>query len=135
MVVDSSAVIAIAFGEANANEFDDTLLRSDGNVCSPVTFAECAMILIGKRAATPLADVVALFKTLKIEQAQMDRGQGLLAAEAFQRFGKGRRPAKLNLGDCFSYALAKSLQPPLLYKGEDFAKTDIVSALAVEAKP
>ena len=130
IVVDSSAIIAFAYGEVEAGLFYDLMTRAEACVCSPVTFAESAMVLIGKQAAMPVAEVIALFKALKIEQSSLTDDQGLLAAQAFLRFGKGRHPAKLNLGDCFSYALAKSLNAPLLYKGEDFGRTDIVAAVA-----
>jgi ribonuclease VapC len=76
-----------------------------------------------------------LVSSLGISLAPLDPSQANFASEAFLRFGKGRHPAKLNLGDCFSYALAKSLQAPLLYKGEDFAKTDIVAATAAGVRP
>jgi len=135
ITVDSSAVIAFAFGEPEADAFYDILTKAAASVCSPVTFAECAMVLVGKQVAMPLADVTALFRTLKIEQAGHGSDQRLLAAEAFLRFGRGRHPAKLNMGDRFSYALAKSLPARLLYKGEDFAKTDIASAMAPGVRP
>ncbi len=93
------------------------------------------MVLIGQRATTPLIEVQNLFWMLTIEVAEAEPAQGLLAADAFMRFGKGRHPARLNLGDCFSYALAKSLNAPLLYKGDDFGQTDIVSAVATDARP
>lgn len=70
-----------------------------------------------------------------IDIAPADPAQASIAANAFLRFGKGRHPAKLNLGDCFSYALAKSLNASLLYKGEDFGRTDIVPAVAQGAQP
>lgn len=130
IVVDSSAIVAIALDEPETPFFRAILARSSQSVCSPVTFAECAMVLIGKRAATPPAAVETLFEALKVKPAAMTGEAGLLAAEAFVRFGKGRHPARLNLGDCFSYALAKSLNAPLLYKGLDFGLTDIQPAAA-----
>ncbi|MFV3549583.1 PIN domain-containing protein, partial [Mycobacterium tuberculosis] len=93
--------------------FQRLLTEASDCVCSAVTFTECVMVLIGKRAATPLREVEALFGDLKVRPAALDPEQGRLAAEAFIRFGKGRHWAGLNLGDCFSYALAKSLQAPL----------------------
>ncbi|MGX5735509.1 type II toxin-antitoxin system VapC family toxin [Bosea thiooxidans] len=135
IVVDSSAVIAIAFGESDAALFHGALTHSERNICSPVSFTECAMVLIGKRSSIQLQDVEELFATLKIDTADHPDAMGRLAAEAFVRFGKGRHPAKLNLGDCFSYALAKSLNAPLLYKGDDFGRTDIASALPAGAQP
>ena len=69
----------------------------------------------------------------ELEIVAHDRELAHIAREAFLRFGKGRHPARLNCGDCASYALAKSLNIPLLFKGGDFAKTDIVPALAAPA--
>lgn len=135
IVADSSAIIAIAMGEPEAAYFQRLLADASDCICSPVTFTECVMVLIGKRAATPLRDVEALFDDLKVGRTALDIEQGRLASEAFLRFGKGRHPARLNLGDCFSYALAKSLNAPLLYKGNDFIHTDIVSAAATGARP
>ena len=135
IVVDSSAVIAIAFGESDAAEFHGALTHSERNICSAVSFTECAMVLIGKRGTTELQDVEELFATLKIDTVDQPAAMSRLAAEAFVRFGKGRHPAKLNLGDCFSYALARFLNAPLLYKGDDFSRTDIASALAAGAQP
>jgi ribonuclease VapC len=135
IVVDSSAIIAIAFDEEEADDFFAVLTSAEECLCSPVTFAECAMVLVGKRASTPPAAIDALFNTLNVKQSVMDGEHGRLATEAFLRFGKGRHPAKLNLGDCFSYALAKSLNAPLLYKGDDFARTDIASAATLGARP
>lgn len=135
IVVDSSAVIAIAFGESDAAQFYEVLTQAERTICSAVSFAECAMVLIGKRGSTRLQDVEELFATLGIDTADQPDAMGRLAAEAFVRFGKGRHPACLNLGDCFSYALAKSLNAPLLYKGDDFSRTDVTSALAAGARP
>ena len=135
IVADSSAIIAIAFGEPEAVLFQRVLAETSDCHCSAVTFTECVMVLIGKRAATPLHAVEALFDDLKVRPAMLDLEQGRLASEAFVRFGKGRHLASLNLGDCFSYALAKSLNAPLLYKGNDFIHTDIVSAAATGARP
>lgn len=135
IVVDSSAIIAIVYDEPEKAIFQEMLAETEDCLCSPVTFAECAMVLIGKRAETPLSSVEALFETLNIKQANMDATHSFLAAEAFRRYGRGRHPAKLNIGDCFSYALARALERPLLYKGDDFARTDISPALAKGARP
>jgi ribonuclease VapC len=133
MVVDSSAIIAIVLAETDASRFYDLLNQSSDSACSAVTFVECAMVLIGGRAQLPLTDVTELFDKLRIRRLDIDGEQTLLAAKAFQAFGKGRHPAKLNLGDCFSYALAKSLNASLLFKGDDFSQTDIVPAIAAGA--
>lgn len=92
------------------------------------------MVLSSRVAHLKVGGLQDALQTLAITQYSVDAQQSALAAEAFLRFGKGRHPARLNLGDCFSYALAKSLNAPLLYKGDDFAKTDIVSAATTDAK-
>jgi len=135
LVVDSSAIVAILTDEAEAPAFSDLLDKRPVNYCSAVTFVETFMVLTSRIASISVADLANALQTLAIEQRPVDHQQSALAAEAFLRFGKGRHPAKLNLGDCFSYALAKSLQAPLLYKGEDFGRTDIVSAATPGARP
>ena len=129
IVIDSSAIIAIIRGEPEAPAFSDVIDRSKAAICSMVTFAESYMVATGRFAGTPPHVHLALIRSLGIDTKPIDDGQALLAADAFFRFGKGRHPAKLNMGDCFSYALAKSVDAPLLYKGDDFGRTDIASAL------
>lgn len=135
LVVDSSAIVAILTEESEATVFSDLLDARPISYCSSVTFVETFMVLSSRIANLSVAGLAAALQTLAIEQRPVDAEQSGLASEAFLRFGKGRHPAKLNLGDCFSYALAKSLQAPLLYKGEDFARTDIASALTAGARP
>jgi len=130
LVVDSSAIVAILTEEAEAPVFSNLLDARPISYCSSVTFVETFMVLTSRISNLSAAGLAAALRTLAIEQRPVDTEQSALAADAFLRFGKGRHPAKLNLGDCFSYALAKSLDAPLLYKGEDFTKTDILSATA-----
>lgn len=130
IVVDSSAIIAILRNEPERDRLLAALNASAANFCSMVTFVESFMVSTNRNADAPVALHLRLLEDLGIEAAPLDQKQAVLAAEAFARFGKGRHPAKLNLGDCFSYALAKSLNAPLLYKGEDFGRTDIVAAVA-----
>ncbi|SFB98264.1 ribonuclease VapC [Bosea sp. CRIB-10] len=130
IVVDSSAIIAILRNEPERDRLLAALNASAANFCSMVTFVESFMVSTNRNADAPVALHLRLLEDLGIEAAPLDQKQAVLAAEAFARFGKGRHPAKLNLGDCFSYALAKSLNAPLLYKGEDFGRTDLVAAVA-----
>ncbi len=134
-VVDSSAIVAILTEEAGASVLADLLDARPISYCSSVTFVETFMVLSSRIANLSVAGLAAALQTLAIEQLPVDTEQSALASEAFLRFGKGRHPARLNLGDCFSYALAKSLNAPLLYKGSDFIHTDIVSAAATGAHP
>ncbi len=135
LVVDSSAIVAILTGEAEASAFANMLDATPVNYCSSISFVETFMVLTSRIANLTVSDLAEALRTLAIQQQPVDPAQSALAAEAFLRFGKGRHPAKLNLGDCFSYALAKSMQAPLLYKGEDFAKTDILAATEAGARP
>jgi len=135
LVVDSSAIVAILTEAAEATVFSDLLDARSISYCSSVTFVETFMVLSSRIANLSVAGLAAALQTLAIEQRPVDTEQSALASEAFLRFGKGRHPARLNLGDCFSYALAKSLNAPLLYKGGDFSQTDIVTAMAAGARP
>lgn len=96
---------------------------------SPVNYLELALRL--DRGKTPeLSQAVdPLVKKLNIRLVSVEPEQAQLAREAYARYGKGNHPAKLNLGDCFAYALAKARSEPLLFKGEDFRQTDVEAAL------
>ena len=102
--------------------------QSGSAVIGQVSYLETGMVLISRGYFATAGDLDAWLLDLTIERRE-DAGLGDLALFAFLEFGKGRHPARLNLGDCFAYALAKQLDAPLLYKGDDFAKTDIRSAL------
>ncbi|RDJ23671.1 type II toxin-antitoxin system VapC family toxin [Bosea caraganae] len=133
VVVDSSAIIAILRNEPEKADLIAVLSQNSSNFCSMVTFVESFMVSTNRNQDTPVDLHLGLLAELGIKTIGLDQDQALLAAQAFLRFGKGRHPAKLNLGDCFSYALAKSLNAPLLFKGDDFSQTDIVPAIAAGA--
>ena len=129
MIVDASALIAIIFDEPEGDRFNrvisDTL---DDLAMSLINFIEAAIRAdkAGKEAGKALDEII---RTADIEIAPVSREQLLLAREAYRTFGKGNHAAKLNLGDCFAYALAKARSEPLLYKGDDFRLTDVEAAL------
>ena len=127
MVVDTSALIAILFDEPEKPAFASAIDAAADPKVSAVTRVEAIMVYLGRRQSDP-ADVIALVGILGLKTIDVDRAQADRALDAFTRFGKGRHPARLNLGDCFVYALAASLNEPLLFKGSDFLKTDIVPA-------
>lgn len=135
IAIDTSALIAILFSEAEADAFERRIVVEP--VCmSTVSLQEASMVLAGRRPDRGPASwqrLDELIHDTPIEIVGYDREQAEIGREAFVRFGKGRHPARLNCGDCASYALAKSLGIPLLFKGTDFAKTDIVPALAPPA--
>jgi ribonuclease VapC len=95
---------------------------------SVVSYVETNMVIAGRRADADLRQVEALIKALGIETVPVNLEQGETAVASFMKFGKGRHRARLNLADCFSYALAKSREVPLLFKGDDFLNTDIIPA-------
>ena len=130
IAIDSSALVAILQNEPDALLFAEVIGAAEAIVVSAVTLFETSMVLAGRvqdETAWRLLD--ALMGRAKIEIVPFDAGQAAIARAAFLKYGKGRHPAALNFGGCASYALAKSKGAPLLYKGADFARTDIVSAL------
>lgn len=128
MIIDSSALAAIVFDEPDAAVFALATARAGEAHVSAVSLFEIEMVTLSRReGATALLNH--LLAHAQLIEVPFDRPQRELALQAFERYGKGRHPARLNLGDCCSYALAKLRNEPLLYKGDDFAKTDIVSAI------
>lgn len=129
IVIDSSALVAILNDEPERRQFIDAIVDHGDPRISASTYLETAMVLelrVGARAAREL-DV--LIEDVGISIIPFDHAQATIARDAFRRYGKGLHKAGLNFGDCFSYALAKALDAPLLFKGNDFALTDIKPAL------
>lgn len=128
MIVDASALLSITLGEADRLHFLEALDRSDGGTMSVVNYVEAGIRT--DRDPDPERGVFLneLMARFNIEIVPVTPEQGRIAREAHRRYGKGRHDARLNLGDCFAYALARARDEPLLYKGEDFAKTDIEAA-------
>jgi ribonuclease VapC len=129
IVVDSSVVVAILRREPDAPTWIDVIDRTSKALMSIVSFVETSMVIYGRRFDAAPGDIASLLGSLGIEIVPITLEQGELAVTAFLRFGKGRHRAALNLADCFSYALAKVHNAPLLFKGNDFSKTDLLSAL------
>ncbi len=126
IVIDASAVLAIYLAEPERDGFVFALASAPRRMISPVNFWEVVARAKSINGKSGVDEVLALLTTLGVEIEPIDAAMTHLAIEALQKYG--RRPAKLNLGDCFAYALAKSLNAPLLFKGDDFAATDIVAA-------
>lgn len=129
MVVDSSAVAAILFDEPEAVLFERMLADDPVRLMSAATLVESAIIVEARLGDEGAREFELWLQRLSIEIQPVDVEQADLARRAWRRFGKGRDRAALNFGDCFAYALAKVTGEPLLFKGEDFKKTDILSAL------
>ena len=131
MVIDTSAVIAILRLEAEAKAFADAIAATSLRLMSAVTMQESCMVLAGRTGGAECwVGLEELIERAAIQIAPYDDAQARMAREAFLHYGKGRHPAALNFGDCASYALARVRRMPLLFKGEDFARTDIDRAIA-----
>jgi ribonuclease VapC len=128
IVVDTSALFAIVARERERETFINILDQTDGAQCSAVSYVEAVMALTGRSKTTAAQKVSALFEEFRIEIVAVDPILAEASVAAFDLYGKGRHRARLNLGDCFSYALAKTRDLPLLFKGDDFVHTDIVPA-------
>lgn len=127
IAVDASAVLAILFDEPEASAFRK-LLTAEGGVMSPVNHWEVLVRARVELGETGPAEAEALLESLMVGVGTLSIDDSRLAALAFERFGK-RAPARLNLGDCFAYALAQTEGDGLVFKGDDFPKTDVKSAL------
>ncbi len=129
IVIDTSALLAILRREPEADRFLQIIAEADGCLLSAVSFLEASMVLAGRTGdATSWTELDALIARAGIEVVALDAALGEGARRAFLSHGRGRHPAALNLGDCASYALAKARGLPLLFKGDDFAKTDLRGA-------
>lgn len=131
IAVDSSALIAILRREPEADAFLRVIAGARQCCLSSVSLLETSMVLAGRGGdAVAWEGLDALIARANMQVVAQDREQAEAAREAFLRYGKGRHPAALNLGDCASYALARCWNLPLLFKGDDFPRTDIVPAIS-----
>jgi ribonuclease VapC len=130
IVLDSSVVVAILRSEAGFEQFVEVIDAADSTIMSHANFLEVGIVMIRRFGAASLTRLSRVRASFAVELRPTDEQQMELAIRAYAEFGKGTgHPAQLNYGDCFAYALAKSADQPLLYKGDDFARTDIRSAL------
>ena len=129
MIVDSSAILAIMFAESDAAEFAKAMSEAESCKISAATFVEVAVVVEAQTKDRGSRQLDAFLRRAGFVIEPVTEEQAHLARQAYSDFGKGRHPAGLNFGDCFSYALAKASGEALLFKGGDFSKTDIVSAL------
>ena len=128
MMVDSSAITAMIVGEPERELFEDLIMRVPTPVISVAAVVEISIVLRNKRRDADADALDEVLSELRLDVRAVDASQGKLARDAFAKYGKGRHPAGLNFGDCFTYALAKARDDVLLFKGDDFARTDIVRA-------
>lgn len=130
IVVDSSALLAIVLGEDDANLMAATLFQHRGGLhLASATMLEALIVAEARHPENGARELRTLLEVLDPLVVPVTAELAELGFAAWRRFGKGRHPADLNYGDCFSYALAKILGAPLLFKGSDFAQTDLASVL------
>ena len=129
MVIDSSALMAILRREPEEKAFRNAIKLASSRLVSAPTRVEAGIVALGRKGDAGLEQMQALLETLKLDVVPLSDKQAKLAIDAFRSFGKGRHPAGLNFGDCFSYALAKATGEPLLFKGDDFSQTDVKRAV------
>lgn len=125
MVIDTSAVIAILQQEPEAERLARAIAMADRRLLSAASLLEAGMLMRSRFGPHGERDLDKLLVSLKIEIAPVTAQQIAFARAAFSRFGKGLHPAALNFGDCFSYGLAKDIGDALLFKGDDFSRTDL----------
>ncbi|MFO1040084.1 MAG: type II toxin-antitoxin system VapC family toxin [Geminicoccaceae bacterium] len=129
MVVDTSAVVAILVGEPDAETIAEDISEAPARLISAVTRVELSFVIEGRKGELGRQDLDRLLASGSFEIVSVTPHHADLAIEAFGRYGEGRHPAGLNIGDCFSYALSMASGLPLLFKGVDCARTDVRTAM------
>ena len=124
-VIDGSVLVAVLIGEPEAGVILDVLAGLEQCRISAVTVLEASTVMASRRGSGGVAGLQSLFDVFDVEVAPFTADQAALTLDAWRSYGKGRHPARLNLGDCCAYALAKYSGRPLLAKGDDFPRTDI----------
>jgi ribonuclease VapC len=128
MIIDTSALVSILDQEAEAERLVRAIAAASERMLSAANLVETGIVMQVRRGDEAARDLDLLLAKLKIDIIPVSGKQANLARRAFQHYGRGRHPAKLNFGDCFAYALAKDSSAPLLFKGNDFSQTDIMIA-------
>ncbi|AYG04811.1 type II toxin-antitoxin system VapC family toxin [Gryllotalpicola protaetiae] len=129
IAIDTSALIAVIFGEPDASSIARTMLANAGDCSlSAATLVEASIVVEAKQGPAATQDLQLLIERIGAEIMPVDAQTAATAISAWRRFGKGRHRAGLNFGDCFAYALSKNSGLPLLFKGDDFTQTDIAQA-------
>ena len=125
MIIDTSAVIAMLFDEPERSAIAAAIESADALLMSAATFAEASIVVEARYGPAGRQEFDLLLERAAVELVPVDAAQAGAARQAWSQFGKGRNPAALNYGDCFSYALAVTEAQPLLCTGDDFSRTDI----------
>ena len=126
MAVDTSALLAIFFLEPEAEAFTRAIREAREPLLSAANLVETGIVLDSRTDDSSNAELDAFIAGIGLEVEPVTAGQARFARDAYRAYGKGNHPAGLNYGDCFAYALAKATDRPLLFKGNDFSKTDIM---------
>jgi ribonuclease VapC len=129
MVIDPSAILAILQNESERPTFIAAIAAAEQPLLSAASLVELSIVVEARFGADGQNDLDLFLATANIEIVPLNADQAQIARSAFRRFGKGRHPAGLNLGDCYSYALAQICAAPLLFKGNDFGLTDVQAAV------
>lgn len=125
MIIDTSALIAILLDEPEAEELVRLISATPRCKMSSFSLLEAGIVIEAKKGAAGGRELDLFILKARIEIVSMDEEQSLMARDGWRKFGKGRHPAALNIGDCCSYALAMHSGKPLLFKGDDFTRTDV----------
>jgi len=128
MVIDSSALLALLLAEPEAETFARAIAADPRRLASAFSILETAIVVETKKGENAGRELDLLLHRAQIDVVVMDAAQVELARSAYRRYGKGGQPAGLNIGDCCSYALSRFTGEPLLFKGGDFARTDVALA-------
>jgi ribonuclease VapC len=129
VIVDTSALISILQREQGFELLDEAIIQASSCRISAAGFVEASIVLESRGGAQGRLFLESLMRRSEISIEPVTVEQAWLARDAFSNYGKGHHPGGLNFGDCFSYALAKAMGEPLLFKGDDFRKTDVIPAL------
>jgi ribonuclease VapC len=127
VVIDSSALLAILLEEPEGERFFQAVKNAAIRLISVVTALEAAMVMEGRYGEEAGDDVDMFLYDFEVQIVPLEPHHYEIARVAWRKYGKGRHPAALNLGDCCAYALSKATGEPLLYKGDDFGKTDVTA--------
>lgn len=128
MIIDTSALLAVLLGEPDAGRFENSIARAWPRRMSTVALLEAAMVIESRGGARAGQALDELLEKAEIQLVPVTFAHASAARRAWRRFGKGNHPAALNFGDCFAYALAQVICEPLLFKGENIARTDVEAA-------
>ena len=129
MIIDTSALLSILFVEDDAQRYADAIAGAEIRLISAANYLEAGIVVDNQIGAAAGRQLDALVSRADIGVESVTRRHAEIARQAYLDFGKGNHPAGLNFGDCFAYALARVTGLPLLYKGEDFSRTDVAAAL------